>query len=383
MYLDLCAMKYFILLLSSLVLAFCSGPSEVTDSNNESKLSSENDKNSSFSRLPTDIIRLIATFMEPGEIVNWRYVNCLTLSSLSLKKLVEQIFNISGLECISDNEPELAGVLRFARNSHDPFLFFKALINDIICENKPYNVLFRPLTLNLFQTFSGLGFQEKQDYQRYFINIFNCAFENYLIEACFEKEHFGLVLGIVRNNSFLSGKALESAARLGHTNIVEILLQSRTDIPSHYAGCAIQCAAKSGHTHIFELLLQRRTDIPSYYVGWALRNAAESGHMHIVELILHRRTDISANDAITALDSAARNGHTSIVELLLQHFNDIPVKYVEWALEDASKNGHTSIVDLLLHHRKDITAKNVGLAFRIFFVIRIVLIFIFKRLLSF
>jgi hypothetical protein len=312
-------MKYFILLLSSLVLAFCSGPSEVTDSNNESKLSSENDKNSSFNRLPTDIIRLIATFMEPGEIVNWRYVNCLTLSSLSLKKLVEQIFNISGLESIADNEPELAGVLRLARISHDHFLLFKFLINDIICEKKPYNVLFSALILHLFQTFPGLGFQEKQECQQSFQILFNSKVESFMIQTCLKKDYFDLVLGIVRNNLLLSGKALESAARLGHTNIVEILLQSRIDIPSHHVGWALQCSAKRGHTPIVELLLQRRTDISSRYFGWALRNAAESGHMHVVEVFLHRHTDISAKDAGLALISASEKGYTAIIELIRQN----------------------------------------------------------------
>jgi hypothetical protein len=312
-------MKYFILLLSSLVLAFCSGPSEVTDSNNESKLSSENDKNSSFNRLPTDIIRLIATFMEPEEIVNWRYVNCLTLSSLSLKKTVELIFNISGLDGINDFEPELAGVLRLARISHDHMLLFKALVYDIIDEKKPYNILFRPIILHLFQTFPGLGFQEKQECQQSFQILFNRNVESFMIQACLKKDYFDLVLGIVRNNSFLSGKALESAARLGHTNIVEILLQSRTVIPSHHAGWAIQCAAKRGHTHIFELLLQRRTDIPSHYVGWALRNAAESGQTLIVDLLFQRRTDLPSNYVDQALESASQSGYTAIIELIHQN----------------------------------------------------------------
>jgi hypothetical protein len=342
-------MKYIFLVLSSLVLAFCSGPSEVTDSNNESKLSSENDKNSSFNRLPTDIIRLIATFMEPEEIVNRRYVNCLTLSSLSLKRLVEQIFNISGLESISDNEPELAGVMRLARISHDPFLLFKALMNDIICENKPYNVLFRPLTLNLFQTFSGLGFQEKQDYQRYFMNIFNCAFENYLIEACFEKEHFGLVFEIVKENAYLSGRVLQNAALFGHTDIVDFLLQLH-DIPADYVGWALLGASIKGHIHIVELLFQYCNGISVDHDIIALDCAATNGQTSIVELLLQRNNDISAYYVGKALRSAAQFGHIMIVELLLQKRDDIPAD----ALHDAARCGNIAIVELIIHHRKDI-----------------------------
>jgi hypothetical protein len=85
-----------------------------------------------FNDLRYDIIRHIATFIEPEDIVNWSYADCLTLSSLTLKKLVEQIFNISGLESISDNEPELAGVMRFAYISHDHLLLFKAFMKEVV-----------------------------------------------------------------------------------------------------------------------------------------------------------------------------------------------------------------------------------------------------------
>lgn len=81
-------------------------------------------RNLSFNRKPHDMIRNIARFMEPEDIANWRNVNTLALFSLHLKKIVEQIFNITGLESISDNEPELAGVMRLARTSHDDLMLY-------------------------------------------------------------------------------------------------------------------------------------------------------------------------------------------------------------------------------------------------------------------
>jgi hypothetical protein len=344
-------MKYIFLVLSSLVLAFCSGPSEVIDSNNESKLSSEKDTNSSFNRLPTDIIRLIATFMEPEEIVNLRYMNCLTLSSLSLKRLVEQIFNISGLENISDNEPELAGVMRLAHTSHDPFLFFKALTNDIICEKKPYNVLFRPLILHLFQYLPGI-LNKRKHYQYYKNHV-----ENSTIKVCLKKGKIDLVLEIVNDKAYLSGKALQIAVLLGHTSNVEILLQSCTDIPSHNA---LQGASIDGHTSIVELLLQRCNDISAFHAGWALKYAADYGHTSIVELLLQSRTDIAADFVGWALQGASENEHISIVELLLQSHINIPAD-VSRALRRAVENGHTPIVELL-HSRNDLSAGHVGRA---------------------
>jgi hypothetical protein len=86
------------------------------------------------------------------------------------------------------------------------------------------------MILHLFKTFPGLDFQKKQQCQRYCECRFNSNFESYMIIACLNKGHFDLAIGIVKDNVFLSGKALESAARLGHTNIVELLLQSRADI---------------------------------------------------------------------------------------------------------------------------------------------------------
>jgi ankyrin repeat protein len=371
------------------VLAYCS--SLKFDDPNNIEFNNVNGK-ATFNDLRYDMIRHIATFIEPEDIVNWRYVNCLTLSSLSLKKLVEQIFNISGLECISDNEPELAGVMRLAHVSHDPFLLFKFLINDVVKGKKPYNVLFSALILHLFKTFPELDFQEKQECQQSFEILFNSNVESYMIKVCLKKGHFDLVLGIVNNNADLSGKALQNAARLGHVPVVELFLQSRTDIPADYIGWALQGASKNGHTsivelllqchidisadnvgwalynasqaghnQIFELLLHSRTDIPSHYVGWALRNAAESGHMHIVEL-LHRHTDISAKDASSALISASDKGYTSFVELLLQSHTDIPADYVGWAIQCAAKRGHTPIVELLLQRRTDIPSHYVGWA---------------------
>jgi hypothetical protein len=70
------------------------------------------------------MISNIARFMEPEDIASWRNENTLALFSLTSKKIVEQIFNITGHESISDNEVELAGVMRLARTSHDDLMLY-------------------------------------------------------------------------------------------------------------------------------------------------------------------------------------------------------------------------------------------------------------------
>jgi hypothetical protein len=152
-----------------------------------------------FNDLHYKMIRLITTFMEPKDIFNWRCVNCLTFSSLSLKKLVEQLFNISGLESISDNEPELAGVMALAHISHDRVLFFTALLEDVVCGKKPYEeVLFSPLMLYIIRTFRELDPDEKQKYEQLISIRFHTSVEKYLTEICVLKGLFDLVFEIVR-----------------------------------------------------------------------------------------------------------------------------------------------------------------------------------------
>jgi hypothetical protein len=345
-YLDLCAMKYICVLLSSIALASCSG-SKVDDLN-KIEFKNGNDEKATFNHLRYDMIRHIATFIEPEDIVNWRYVNCLTLSSLTLKKLVEQIFNMSGLECIADNEPELAGVLRLVRISHDPFLLFKFLINDVVKGKKPYDVLFSALILHLFKTFPELGAREKQECQLHFERKFKNNVESYMIIACLNKGHFDLVLEIVKDNAFLSGKALESAARLGHTNIVELLLQSRADIPANYIFWALEYASEIGHIPVVERLLQIHTDLPyDSAIRRALFNAAKGGHLSTVKYLLQSRTDLTADDVGGALRAAAYSGHIPVVELLFQCRTDIPANDVGWAICSLAESRNLSIVELI------------------------------------
>jgi hypothetical protein len=162
-------MKFIYLLLSSLALASCSNGSEVDDSKSETKRSPEDamaiSRNSSFNGIPPDMIKHIAGFMEPKDMANWRNVNSLTRFSLTLKRTVESIFHISGLENVADNEPELAGIKSLAWTAHDPILLFTALMEEV--EKKPYKVLSRPLIIHLFHTFRALSIQDKEKYLDY------------------------------------------------------------------------------------------------------------------------------------------------------------------------------------------------------------------------
>jgi hypothetical protein len=149
-------MKYIHLLVSSLALSLCSYSNLFdNDSSNESKLSSETVNVNvmvGITSLPQDVLRYLNNFLGIREQFYFKNLNRFTREALNMKDRVEKTFKISGLESVADNEPELAGVMRLAWTSHDPFLFFAGLLVDFISGKKPYKVINRPLLLHLVRT---------------------------------------------------------------------------------------------------------------------------------------------------------------------------------------------------------------------------------------
>jgi hypothetical protein len=200
-------MKFIYLLLSSLALASCSNGSEVDDSKSKSKLSSEDpmtiSRNSIFNGIPPDMIKHITGFMEPKDMANWRDVNGLTRFSLSLKETVASIFNIAGLENVADNEPELAGIKSLAWTTHDPFLLFTALMEEVAFGKKPYKVLSRPLIIHLFHTFRAFSIQDKKKYLNYLWHrksrdLITDSVEKHLAAICGKHGHFDLLFDLFK-----------------------------------------------------------------------------------------------------------------------------------------------------------------------------------------
>lgn len=180
------------------MLASCSG-SEVEDST--TNVSSPRPANRlGIEDISLDMLRHVKDFLDTRDQINLKNVNRFTRESLPLKKLVEQTFNISGLEGIDDNEPELAGVMRMAWTSHDPFLSFAALMEDVAVGKKSYNVLFRPLILHLIQSFRELNPTQKQDYQVNFEFRFEISVERYLADICAMRGYYDLVFEIGKDN---------------------------------------------------------------------------------------------------------------------------------------------------------------------------------------
>ena len=151
------------------------------------------------------------------------------------------------------------------------------------------------------------------------------------------------------------------AALNGHNGVVELLLEKGALIEP--MGCnPLLCAAQADHTSTVELLLTKGASIEAETFGGCtpLYVAAWEGHISIVELLLAKGASTEGKGDRIPLGTAAQQGHTRIVELLLTNGasigsldgdGDTPLHCAAWS-------GHTSIVELLLGEGASIQAIN-------------------------
>ena len=168
------------------------------------------------------------------------------------------------------------------------------------------------------------------------------------------------------------GTALQAAAGGGHLAVVELLLQEKADVnaaPAEDQGrTALQAAAEGGHLGVIERLLQENANVnaaPALHQGrTALQAAAEGGHLAVVERLLQKKADVNAapnsHQGRTALQAAAEGGHLAVVERLLQEKADVNAAPAEYygrtALQAAEGGGHLAVVERLLQEKADVNA---------------------------
>jgi ankyrin repeat protein len=168
------------------------------------------------------------------------------------------------------------------------------------------------------------------------LDVTNSAHFTALADAC-THSHEGVAIALIQAgagleivDSFGYGP-LHSAALNGATNIVKELLQ-RSCINVQWRGrdgwTALAEAARHGHEEIVELLLDHGAD-PNIGgendMRMPLHLAAEIGNAKIVKLLLDKGkadTGITSNGGYTALINAAENAHLQVVEVLIEHGAD-------------------------------------------------------------
>jgi ankyrin repeat protein len=170
---------------------------------------------------------------------------------------------------------------------------------------------------------------------------------------------------------------LTSAAKNGHLQIVERLLQEKPAIDKlavletqsgRPSRTALQTAAEEGHLEIVEKLLEEDADVNSAAAEFcgrtALQAACEGGHIEIVEKLLRVKAHVNASGARdhgrTALQAAAEGGYLTIVERLLQAGAYVNAEAAGMggttALQAAVRIGHIAIVERLLNDKADINS---------------------------
>jgi ankyrin repeat protein len=214
--------------------------------------------------------------------------------------------------------------------------------------------------------------------------------------------------GALVNNVNSEGScALRTAARLGHTKVVSLLLQeydAQVDSRNtHNSETALHFACKNNHEDVIKVLVQFRADLSLTNNNGALasgilkkRNpqlakwlehercspskdqctssekraeyvtAASQGDVDAVRRLISEGMDVDAenNEGESAFRRAARFGHATVVRLLLAEFGanvNAPNRHDQGtALHYACKFNHEGVIRTLVEFRADGALKNKG-----------------------
>lgn len=170
--------------------------------------------------------------------------------------------------------------------------------------------------------------------------------------------------------------ALQSAAYLGCTRLVQSLLNAKADVNAppkqtdepgeETAWTALQASimveSDSLNLDIIHLLLDHGADINApaplgYGTRTALQAAIEGGNIELIRLLLSRGANINApagpERGMTALQAAAIKGYVGLAAQLLEAGADVnapgSLEYGRTALEGAAEMGRLDMVKLLLN----------------------------------
>lgn len=160
--------------------------------------------------------------------------------------------------------------------------------------------------------------------------------------------------------------ALSIAARLGHSEIVLILLKAGAaiDLPCSEGQTPLYMASQYGHPPVVEILLSQGAEVDKIaHNGLTpLHKAAEQGHVAVVSMLLehHAKVNIKTPQGLTPFHMAAREGHVSVMQELLKWHADVNEATTEGSspLYLAAAEGRAGAVDLLLQHKAVIDKPN-------------------------
>ena len=158
------------------------------------------------------------------------------------------------------------------------------------------------------------------------------------------------------------------AAYCGHTETVRYLVGLPEVDVNHcnrYTRTALHCAAKEGHPEVVQVLIDAGADIDTKnrHGRSPLDFASRSGALEVVKVLVRAGARVNAIDYYvrTCLNLAARNGHTETVRYLVC-FPEVDVNYFDMnkdtALHCAVKEGYPDVVQVLIDAGADINTRN-------------------------
>ena len=163
-----------------------------------------------------------------------------------------------------------------------------------------------------------------------------------------------LELGTDPDRPISHGSALAHAARGGHSQVVELLLDSGADIEGGNGLSPLACAARKGLDKIVRLLIERGADIEADTggPGTALFQSSAQGHLSTVRLLLElgAAVDAKTERRATPLLVASANSRYDVVVKLIEagaHL-DRTDRSGDTALHHAAHNGSAAIVKALV-----------------------------------
>lgn len=161
---------------------------------------------------------------------------------------------------------------------------------------------------------------------------------------------------------------LHLAALLGHTNIVQYLLQKGADIDfqSNKEGTALSAAAQNGHMAVVQHLLDKGADINAeggHYYDNPLAAACFGNHEAIARLLINKGANVRTRrkSDLDGLMHAAAKGNKGIVQDLVKRgilryaMTDETLKR-RYPLIIASRKGNKALVKSLLESGADVNA---------------------------
>ncbi|KAI9037068.1 NACHT nucleoside triphosphatase [Aspergillus affinis] len=170
---------------------------------------------------------------------------------------------------------------------------------------------------------------------------------------------------LLHEGANIDGNALQTAARKGSAEVVQMLLDAGVDVNAQGGkyGNALQAASDRGSKEVVQMLLDSGTDVNTQggWYGSALQAASFRKSKEVVQMLLDAGADVNTQGGwySSALQAASFRKSKGIVQILLDAGADVNAQGGRYghALQAASYQGSKEVVQMLLDAGADVNAQ--------------------------